>query len=592
MTFVARRSMDHYDSDSSLKLADDSRHELSVGARSASDSRLRFEEESWSFDPTDSMSVEVLISNEAGELLDTQLFDQPFVLIGRSPDCDLTLQDEEVSFRHAYLQRIFGRVLCVDLASRTGTIWPNGPRPFGWFDEHHPITIGPYRLKLGASSRDERPAEPEMDTSAFFRTHSSRSVLPTVTLQYLSHSGPGETWTLHRPITLVGSSSRCKLRLRHESVSRVHCSLLLMPDGLWVVDLLGKDGTCVDDQPVRYARVRDGSTLKLGRYTFRVAYEQRTERAVASTAPTPALPTISTGISEDFVGRLVEQMTQMQMQFLEHSRQQTEMMLQFFGTLHNNQHQLLREEMARVGDINRELRELKALIAQPAPPASAPVDEAPVPPLRLLSSHDDPEPPAAGPVIDEHSLAIGEPTPFDGLRQQLEELRAAVERSTSAPRPKRRRPRPPVETPPLATPPAVAEFVTEPAAVLEPSPVEPANLEDTFVAQPTAESDTAPLETIKLRETTDESSGWEARDSAPEPTSIVHDAALDPAADAETDDPSKGVDQDDLGDEAPESPASDVADPHAWVLQRMEKLERERQGILRRMFRSIFHSES
>lgn len=352
-------------SDSSVKLSGDALNELSVDYTGGSDSFLRVDGEgsAWSFDPTESVALDVMVSHESGDVMEQFSFNQPFVLIGRSPDCDLTLPDRSISFRHAYLQRMFGRILCVDLASRTGTHWEQGQRPFGWFDEHHPIKVGPYELKLVSHVLDDEPEAPEFDAKTFFRSFSDHSVLPTVSLQHLSRRGPGESWTINRPITLVGASHRCKLRLKHKSVSVVHCSLLLMPDGLWVVDLLGRGGTRVDGDLVRHVRADDGATLQVGRYAFRISYESPPGNK-SSTDQTPAPTTIHQGVSEEFVGRLMNQIANMQQQFLQHSQMQSEMLMQFFGTMYTNQHNLLRDEMERLHEINREMRDLKGHLAK------------------------------------------------------------------------------------------------------------------------------------------------------------------------------------------------------------------------------------
>ncbi len=84
-------------------------------------------------------------------------FNYPYVVIGRGEGCDILLQNPRVSFRHAYLQVIEGRVFCVDLASRNGVFWPDGPRKFGWVRPDEPIQIGPYILSvMGDDARDRR----------------------------------------------------------------------------------------------------------------------------------------------------------------------------------------------------------------------------------------------------------------------------------------------------------------------------------------------------------------------------------------------------------------------------------------------------
>src|SRR6516165_9204921 len=55
----------------------------------------------------------------------------PFIVVGRDEGCDLVLDDDQVSLRHAFFQVVGGRLFGVDLRSRTGTFWPNGAKASG-----------------------------------------------------------------------------------------------------------------------------------------------------------------------------------------------------------------------------------------------------------------------------------------------------------------------------------------------------------------------------------------------------------------------------------------------------------------------------
>src|SRR5947209_2336363 len=63
------------------------------------------------------------ITNEASGRHFRKTFALPFAVVGRNPSADLGLFDQRVSWRHAYLQMIGGRLLCRDLDSRTGICW-------------------------------------------------------------------------------------------------------------------------------------------------------------------------------------------------------------------------------------------------------------------------------------------------------------------------------------------------------------------------------------------------------------------------------------------------------------------------------------
>ena len=48
-----------------------------------------------------------------------------------------------------------GRFRAIDLASRTGTHWPDGARPMGWLGGGASVKIGPYRLGRGGDPEDD-----------------------------------------------------------------------------------------------------------------------------------------------------------------------------------------------------------------------------------------------------------------------------------------------------------------------------------------------------------------------------------------------------------------------------------------------------
>jgi pSer/pThr/pTyr-binding forkhead associated (FHA) protein len=207
--------------------------------------------------------------------------EQPFAIIGRNPKADVSLADEEVSHRHTYLQIYDGRVFCLDLKSRTGTHWDDGPQDYGWLEGKQTIRIGSYRVKLmdaglpaslhaGESGNQEAP---------LLSRRLKDLALGGVSLEFMPRNGDPEIdeplgrWKMQRVLALVGRSPTCKVRLVHPSVSRIHCSLVRTPLGLWVIDLLGRKGTLVNGIPVPWALLQEGDRLQVGRFLICVRYD-------------------------------------------------------------------------------------------------------------------------------------------------------------------------------------------------------------------------------------------------------------------------------------------------------------------------------
>ena len=340
-------------------------------------------------------------------LLETRTFRQPFLVIGRRPESDLMLDHWQVSRRHAYLQLIEGQYYCVDLGSRTGTHGGDATERSGWLDRGRAIQIGPYAV---------RPEWPTQDRQSF-------GPLPKVTWELPGRAIGHAVWRMDRHLVLIGRSPACKIRIVESDVSRFHCSLVLTPYGVWVIDLLGQKGLFVNDEPVRCARLEDGDSLRVGRHTLRARYE--TELAplprpeltaststsssssvqsslVAVVPPSPFRASIlggdrparlmppmppanqdranyleTSGASVDpSVNLLVHQFGMMQQQMFDQFHQTMMMMFEGFATLHREQASSVREEFDEVRRLSEEIEALRIETAKLAEATKANTAEA------------------------------------------------------------------------------------------------------------------------------------------------------------------------------------------------------------------------
>lgn len=221
----------------------------------------------------------------------------PFAVLGRGQGVDLFLDGETVAFRHAYLQVIGNRIACIDLFSLNGIHWEGLPAT-PWLSADRPFRIGGHRLKL-----EEDWAADDLVSPLDFKPRDEQRIeygtLPTVNLQLLNSSAKGVVWPINRVITLVGRDERCRIKISDDRISKVHCSLLLLPTGLWVVDLLGKGGIKLNGYECRCGYVAQGCELQLGGYVMTALYP---DAAVA--APAPAPDSITSSNSGAFATRI------------------------------------------------------------------------------------------------------------------------------------------------------------------------------------------------------------------------------------------------------------------------------------------------
>jgi len=235
---------------------------------------------------------------------------QSFAVVGRSSDADVPLASSQVSFRHAYLQNLDGRVFCVDLGSKTGIYWGEDRRQCGWISSAQTIRIGPYTLQVFTDARAAGFGTPDDELpNPLAAGLGSLDTFPQFMLEFFDDSLPEAVRSIDRRITLVGRHPGCAVHLDDRSVSHVHCALVLAEDGLVVVDLLGKEGTLLDQKKVRFGMVGMGSELAVGIYLMS-AWQRNSARrsnviATAATVDSPTRATTNLELSPlDWLGTL------------------------------------------------------------------------------------------------------------------------------------------------------------------------------------------------------------------------------------------------------------------------------------------------
>jgi pSer/pThr/pTyr-binding forkhead associated (FHA) protein len=217
--------------------------------------------------------------------------DFPFALLGRDPQSDLVLDHAQISRRHAFLQAVAGRILVVDLQSRSKVIWEGeeAPRSRGWLDQERFIQVGPYRIwRAGGDPRWDQQPELIGPSPAMDEAPNPKSVLQAA-LELPIRMGERPTlWPLSEQFVLVGRAPECDLVLADESVSRFHAALVPTPSGVWVVDLLAREGVHVNNERVRWAWLAEGDSFRLGSFTFILRYQTPPEQITRRDVPLEA----------------------------------------------------------------------------------------------------------------------------------------------------------------------------------------------------------------------------------------------------------------------------------------------------------------
>ncbi len=461
---------------------------------------------------------------------ETCVFQQPFVLIGRCPESDLALADRAVSFRHFYFQLISGRWLFVDMPGISGASSEQESSTSGWLDVTSELTAGPYTLTFVSADR-------QTSTEISTRVNSGEAVeLPSFELELVNARRGSQARQIPKistSLTLIGRSRQCGVRLKNESVSKVHASLVLTPHGLWVVDLLGRDGVLVDGRRVYWKQLHDGAIIQIGRFGLRVQFSAsralivrtRLDHPPARNQPSRKSRSSSSGsLSERSVMALVKQMANMQTQFFEHSQLQTRLITEMLAQLGRAQQATVRQDLARIDEIGRELQEIKTQLA--GPPGATTVRDLPRTQSISAPERSLVELPATASAAEQTGEGTGD------REQGTGELPVKASAAVTAPPP--RSALPPVPCP-LSPVPRAADTIPPPHSALPPVP--------------------CPLFPVTR-----------AADTSPPPGSVIGTEQRLP----------KPAEQ---GRNARLPATPPTVESHAWLMQRMAGLSQERNSL-------------
>lgn len=200
------------------------------------------------------------------------------VVVGRDDGCDLVLAGMDVSRRHCSITPVQGGYLLRD-ESANGTLI-NGSRVLGTYllDHGDLIRVAEHEVRFDVEGGVERTSSSTaaptaiLDVSRFRSEHADhappeRRDAPIIAnLEIVRGPYSGASFSIDRPVCSIGRAAESDVRIRDDSVSANHATLLRKGSAWFVVDLRSANGTFVDGLRIAGEReLTSGSRLKLGR---------------------------------------------------------------------------------------------------------------------------------------------------------------------------------------------------------------------------------------------------------------------------------------------------------------------------------------
>ncbi|ARN73125.1 FHA domain-containing protein [Oceanicoccus sagamiensis] len=181
--------------------------------------------------------------------------------VGRDPDCDIVLNSDCISRKHATLELITGGVHVIDLGSSNGSFVndiPVGSGSLAKADDDIGFDTLRYQLKAPTPSVAATRVTPIQQGET--------TVLATAAafLEGRSHAIANEIFPLAGQSFSIGRDENCDLPVQHSSVSFQH-ALLSCHNGLWTIsDQQSSNGTLVNGKPAMDTPLKHGNKISCG----------------------------------------------------------------------------------------------------------------------------------------------------------------------------------------------------------------------------------------------------------------------------------------------------------------------------------------
>ena len=198
------------------------------------------------------------------------------MFIGRDDTCDVIVRGNSVSRRHASIAPVAGGFMLRD-ESANGTL-VNGMRVVGTYllGNGDVVRVQDEELRVELDASTPAPMMRGEQTTQLDLSHITRGVteeqaraiasrLPTASLEIVRGPFAGASFQIERAVCSIGRGDENDVRIRDDTVSTSHATLLRKQGSWFVVDLRSMNGTFVDGSRVSGEReLHPGACVRVG----------------------------------------------------------------------------------------------------------------------------------------------------------------------------------------------------------------------------------------------------------------------------------------------------------------------------------------
>ena len=185
-------------------------------------------------------------------------------VIGRDDGCDLSVDDQYISRKHALVSVSGGKASIADLGSLGGLKVNDRPVTGAPAAPGTEIAVGETRLRLLEIESLGSPGPVDDPSKTLVVQGPTNAVVAMVV------SGPdaGKSFRLKEGTNMIGRTEDCRVQLSDETVTRQHAQILYADGRLSVSDLGSRSGTKVGDTVLAGTPLSNGDVVSMGRTRF------------------------------------------------------------------------------------------------------------------------------------------------------------------------------------------------------------------------------------------------------------------------------------------------------------------------------------
>ena len=214
-----------------------------------------------------------------------EVLDQQPVVVGRSPDCTVVIDNPGVSRRHCQVEKQGSVCMVTDLNSNNGTFHNGRKVQQANLNNGDEIAVGKHILvfmdESGAAAPAAPPAIPTPGAAEGFgpntmmidmnrQVTTGREKRGHITIKM---KGKEQTIMLRKPEYIIGCSPSCDIVVKGWRVSKKHAVIIKDEHGFRIIDVSDKKPTLVNNSPVDRAILKKGDTIRIGPSEF-VFYQE------------------------------------------------------------------------------------------------------------------------------------------------------------------------------------------------------------------------------------------------------------------------------------------------------------------------------